>query len=897
MLHLRLRSEFQGRRLKGTAIELANGSETGATQIDAKEFLDITYPSADALTSIETVGSAQGRPLVLIGERGQGKSHLMAMLYHSFTDAEATRNWLSTWASRLGNTRLAELPLRSGMRVISESLHRQSYKFLWDLVFERHPYGPEVRGMWKGQGEKQTEVPSYDLLMELFTHTPTALILDEFQTWYDGLTNTKRRPWRNWTFNFVQLLSEIAKEHPERLVLVVSVRNGNTDAFQQIQRVGPILADFKGPTAKQDRQKLLIHRLFENRMQVSKAEIGPLIDPHVSEYLRLLGIPPSEHDQVRREFVQCWPFSPHLMQLLEDQVLVATQAQETRDLIRVLADLFKYQEDSPVVTAADFRLDNERSGIAALLDSVSNQHHSNLREKAQRNLSSVQNAVNSPDSVVPHLSEIVGALWLRSLSVGNLAGAEPATLQVDITRAKPIDDNAFEVELSTIVENSFNIHEDGPRLIFREEENPQAKLIASARNDKLFADGADIDQLAREVRYVIGGQEDVSTAFRVVVLPENWSSAPWDSLVEIDQPQNWDERLPLLVLPVSPDEVGPTLGPWLRDHLQGRRNAIRFLLPQAGSTSIYRDRDLLVLSRAVVLAERWKTQSREFRQLLAKYQRDLRDILTRRFDRFAVVDSWNYPEPVRCTFHVESHKALGARIPAAIDEHIRTNLFIPEDFDALVGVAADNNESIGKLLRELREPRPGGEPCIPWLGETSTKEHVIRLCARGKIAINVRGMEYLQVGADESEETAWMRMRGKLGTGKHLEETSVLRPQAVPHTKIVSEPSPDPPLTPPPGNDGDKQDNGDSPAAGTAAGHVVPGGIFGGDTALVPHASDATSALNLLGKVESWGINTGTQVHDMALSTSSLTGAQLDKLLRALPDGVTYALRLKKAKK
>ena len=897
MLQLRLRKEFRGRRLKGTAIELANSKKTGATQVRAKDFLEITYPSADALTSIEAVGSAQGRSLVLIGARGQGKSHLMAMLYHSFTDAEATRNWLSTWASRLGNTRLAELPLRGGMHVISESLHRQSYRSLWDLVFERHPYGPEVRGMWKGQGEKQTDVPGYDLLMELFTHTPTALILDEFQTWYDGLTNTKRRPWRNWAFNFVQLLSEIAKEHPERLVLVVSVRNGNTDAFQQIQRVGPILADFKGPTAKQDRQKLLLHRLFENRMQVSEAEIGPLIEPHVSEYLRLLGIPPSEHDQVRREFVQCWPFGPHLMQLLEDQVLVATQAQETRDLIRVLADLFKYQEGSPVVTAADFRLDNESSGIAALLDSVSNQHHANLREKAQRNLSAVQNAVKNPDSVVPHLSEIVGALWLRSLAVGNLAGAEPATLQVDITRGKPIDDNAFQVELSTIVENSFNIHEDGPRLIFREEENPQAKLIASARNDKLFDDGADISQLAREVRYVIGGQEDVSTAFRVVVLPENWSSAPWDSLAEIDQPQNWDERLPLLVPPVSPDGVGPTLGPWLRDHLQARRNAVRFLLPQAGSTSIYRDRDLLVLSRAVVLADRWKTQSREYRQLLAKYQRDLRDILTRRFDRFAIVDTWNYPEPVRCTFHVESHKALGAQIPAAIDQHIRTNLFIPEDFDALVGVAADNNESIGKLLRELQEPRPGGEPCIPWLGETSMKEHVIRLCARGKIAINVRGMEYLQVGADESEETAWMRMRGKLGTGKHLEETSVLRPQALSHTKIVSEPPPDPPLGYPQEHGGYAPENGESSGGGAAPPPVEPSSIFGGDTALVPHASDATSALNLLGKVESWGINTGTKVHDMALSAPSLTGAQFDKLLRGLPDGITYALRLKKEKK
>ena len=124
-------------------------------------------------------------------------------------------------------------------------------------------------------------------------------------------------------------------------MLVVSVRNGNTDAFQQIQRVGPILVDFKGPTARQDRQKLLLHRLFENRMQVADTQIAATIGVHVSEYLRLSQASPAEHDQIRREFVQCWPFAPHLMRLLEDQVLIATQAQETRDLIRILADLFK----------------------------------------------------------------------------------------------------------------------------------------------------------------------------------------------------------------------------------------------------------------------------------------------------------------------------------------------------------------------------------------------------------------------------------------------------------------------------------------------------------------------------------------------------------------------------
>ena len=87
-----------------------------------------------------------------------------------------------------------------------------------------------------------------------------------------------------------------------------------------------------------------------------------------------------------------------------------------------------------------------------------------------------------------------------------------------------------------------------------------------------------------------------------------------------------------------------------------------------------------------------------------------------------------------------------------------------------------------------------------------------------------------------------------------------------------------------------------------AAGELSPtpvgsGSIFGDDTELVPHVSGVTSALNLLGKVESWGINTGTQVQDMALKVSSLTGAQLNQLLRALPDGIAYELSLNKEEK
>jgi energy-coupling factor transporter ATP-binding protein EcfA2 len=908
MLNLQLRDEFKGRRLKGTAIELSNDANNGATQIPAQQFLAITYPTQDLLKGIEAIGPNQGRPVVVIGERGSGKSHLIAALYHTVHDPISTGAWLASWSATLGEPRLGAIALRREMIVIGESLHRQRYKFLWDLLFEQHPHGSYIKGKWEGMGDAKTDVPSDQLILELLRHTPTMLLLDEFQTWFDGLTNTKQYPWRQWAFNFIQILSEIAKEHPDLLVLVVSVRNGSTDAYQQIHRVNPVLIDFKAGGSPEriqlDRRRMLLHRLFENRLLIPPDQIERLIASHIAESFRLLDVPPAEHERRRREMVEAWPFAPHLLQLLEDQVLVATDAQDTRDLIKILASLFKaYGERTPILTAADFRINEDSSGIGELLDSVANQQHRTLREKAQRNLLAVSEAVPNVGQVAPHLQEIVGALWLRSIAVSRFAGAEPATLQVDITRDHPIDDNAFQVELATIIENSFNIHQDGMRLVFREEENPQARLMAHARNDRLFADGSDLKQLAKEVRYVIGGSDELARTFRVIALPRGWHTEPWSTLDESEQPERWDERLPILVLPEEPDRLHERLGRWLKDHLQKRRNTVRFLLPRTDSSNLYLDRDLLVLARASMKAQEWSAQSPEYRRLQTKYQGELRDLLKKRFDRFAILQRWNFINPMECVFQVESLRAQGAQIPEAIERAIAEDLFVPEDFADLVREAAGESASLGKLLRELQEPRPAGQDCIPWLGEPAMKERILRLCARGRIAINLRGTEYVQAEPGEQEETAWRRMKPKLSvTGRQLDEVFLMLPSAVPATGGSTPPAPNmvesaAVVYPSDGTSPDPVRETQALDGYTPATSDGIGSIFGGGPSIrtrVRHSNPPTSPLNLIGKIEGWGVGPATPVSDVTIRLSAATGAQLKELLKKLPDGLTFELSLEK---
>jgi hypothetical protein len=911
MLGLKLRSEFLGRRLQGTAIELSNEANTGATQVPAQSFLEITYPTLDLLKGIEAVGPGQGRPVVVIGERGLGKSHLMAALFHTVHDPVSTKAWLQTWSGTLGDPQIGSIPLRDSMLVIGESLHRQRYKFLWDMLFDRHPHGTYIKGKWEGMGSAKTDIPSDQLILELLRHTPTMLLLDEFQTWYDSLTNRKQSPEKSWAFNFIQILSEIAKEHPELLVLVVSVRNGTSDAYQQIHRVNPVQVDFRAGGSpdkiQHDRRRMLLHRLFENRLQIASTAIAGVLATHVAEYIRLMNVPVSEQERKQHDFVESWPFAPHLLQLLEDQVLVATDAQETRDLIRILANLFKSRgELTPILTSADFKLDDDGTGIGALLDSVANQQHRALRDKALRNLTSVVDAVPDHAAKAPHLQEIVGALWLRSIAVGSLAGAEPAILQADITKAKKIDDNAFQVELATIIENSFNIHQDGTRLVFKEEENPQAKVMASARNDRLFTDGSDLAQLAKEVRYVISGTEEVARNFRVIALPRTWLTDPWSGLDESEHPDQWDDRLPILVLPEEPDRLNERLGRWVKDHLQKRRNIVRFLLPRSGFTNAFYDRDLIILARAEMKAQEWGNLNVEYRKLHTKYQSELRDILRKRFDRFAVMHRWNFSDPSQCEFHIEALREQGSKIPEAIEQSLTNDLFVPEDFQDLVFDAANNNISVGKLLKELQEPRPSGQDCIPWLGETAMKERMVRLCARGKVAINLRGMEYLQAQAGEDEETAWKRLRPKLAfTGRQLDEVFLLPPSAVPSTGGSSPVPPAAAETPTGGLFGGGSTVPVTPSGGGIAyspagsdGTPVPapGGIFGEgqSNGYKPFASAATSPLNLIGKLEGWGIGPATPVKEVTIKVTAATGAQLKELLKKLPDGMTFELSLDK---
>ena len=148
------------------------------------------------------------------------------------------------------------------------------------------------------------------------------------------------------------------------------------------------------------------------------------------------------------------------------------------------------------------------------------------------------------------------------------------------------------------------------------------------------------------------------------------------------------------------------------------------------------------------------------------YSSHLRPKLREMFDTFAILEIWSFAHPEQCRFLVEKHGASGDKIPKAIHGKIEKELFIAEDFEAAA------SSSLAKFLAELQEPAISGKHCIPWLGEVAAKEKVLRLCAAAKLAINLRSLEMLQAQPGESEDAAWTRIKGKLGSGNEFEQTT-----------------------------------------------------------------------------------------------------------------------------
>ncbi len=915
MLDLKLRDEFRGAHMPGTAISL----RTCAVEKPPDYILSITYPTADILTALKAISSTRsGRPIILMGDRGRGKSHIMAVMHHAINSPDIVEKWLHGWGEKLNDGEMKNLRMVKGYVPISEPVQNNEYPLLWNLIFDRHPKGNYYRGMFEQMSQSY---PPRSLLEKMFEDQPTCLILDEFQTWITGLPETDPKTGlklRQWAFNFVQNLSEIAADRPNILIFVISVLNNQNDAFNQVHRMGHVMIDFRGHTAKQDRKRLLLHRLFENRENISDRDIQTIAKVYASERFRILHPNKSDAEKGpnRQEVFECWPFSPELIELLEDHILLSPAAQETRDMIRILAQVYRSRGDNtPIITPAHFYVDTDSDEVQTLIDSIAvHASQAKLREVAQRNLETVkETGVNVPDA-----RELISSIWMRSMSPGKNAGGTPAELHLDITRQKVIDDNAFQAEITLLVENSVNIHGgEGPVGAFRFElnENPRSKVRAFAKNDKLWQAGTatvtgqiaypgkDTSHIRKTLRDILEPKNQQPPS-RVIVLGPNWKDDPWSEVIEeADRPEKWTQSV-LLVIPEQIEsrnsDINGCLGSWLAKHVPTRRNTVRFLLLSNGVNGLYNDRDLTHQVRCSYLCgpEAWGKDT-TYRQLQQEFDRPLRVSLKKRFNQFAILQKWDFQNPENCVFHIEKISGQGEEIPGAVDLKIRSDLFDQTYFKTFVLQRAKDSDFVGSLMDDLTNPPPPntGE-AIPFIGETKTYECILDIVAQGDIVLNVGGTWIGRRPEDQSDEDARIYVKQKaFRTGPEMRQVQLGLPGAVGGTTIA-----------PKTQVGGKTPTTYSP--GNQTGGVITTGVSGGggDNGTVrgieeePTAPDSivqtrqsdepATGINLSGYFEKWGIDSTKIIDSARIDFTGLTAQQIKQILQRLPSTLKAKLEI-----
>ncbi|MDR0374944.1 MAG: hypothetical protein LBH85_04395 [Treponema sp.] len=907
MLGLKLRDEFLGSSMPGTAIELRTSDKKGAVQKDAGYILSITYPTTDVKIALKAISEPQlGRPLVLKGERGRGKSHIMALMHHAVASPDVVESWLAGWAGR-GKPELAGIKLLRGYLPISEAVHNYEYTFLWELLFARHPRGE----YYKGQFELGNQpVPSRTLLENMFADQKVCLILDEFQTWFNSLPKEKNGiPIQANAFNFIQLLSEIAKDHPEKLMLAVSVLDTNNNAYTQVRRQNPIDIDFLSPEARQERQKLLLHRLFENRENIAVSGIKSTGAVYAKERIRLRfsNVSPQEKTRLKTEVFSCWPFSPELIELLEEQILVSRAAQDNRDLIKILAQVFKSRGDQcPVITPADFFVDGENDEVQTLINSIAaTDNPDKLRKIAQKNLSTI--VTIAPD--VKNARYMISDIWMHSLFHNDSSGVDPSLLHLEITRDTPLSDNDFNVELSSLIENSTHIFGGDinvPQIKFSLEENPNSKVRSFAKNENLWAvnvssSGAqqvypmeDINYIRDTLHAVFSPETQTST--KIIVLGPSWRTDPWTEVKDHERPANWDRPI-LLVIPEniennSREPMHTILGNWLKDNLSRRRNTIRFLLTK---NSLFSDKGLVFLSRCAFLCSKkaWG-QERSYNSLHHEYQTKLVTNLKSRFDRFAILYKWDYQNPARCRFETLKISAPGPGkdILKSIETDLLQNLFDRSEFKKNVMRHAKNSLFIKDIIDSLVEPPPSSGTVIPYLKEEKIADIIFEIAADGDIAINAKGVWIARRPDDENAGSALNFIRSKAaGQINVMKSYQLSLPGAAGGAPVGSAVQPGAPSL----FSGSVADNGaaaNTPTMPPQGRPVQPVSPQLGTMSPPPpvqikiprtKSSAPRSSINLIGQFESWGLSSDKTINKATLEFDGLSVFQIKQILQRIP--------------
>ncbi|GAH00737.1 unnamed protein product, partial [marine sediment metagenome] len=248
---LEAREEVLKNEIDGVLKSYKVDSAEKRIESNPEQFFEITYPSNTIKNIIEAINlklkktTSKGN-YVLAGSYGSGKSHVLILIYHLFSNPELAQIWLNKWNLEL------DLPTKSQGIIIS--LGKKDYKYLWEPIFEKLDKVDLLK--------KVDKYPGTDLIEEAIGDGIVLVLLDEIETWYQSFNRDNREEKAQVERNrfFLQNLFEVATDKNRKLLIFLTYLDKGTDLDEIINREQPFKEDI-GQSI--DRHRITFHRLFK----------------------------------------------------------------------------------------------------------------------------------------------------------------------------------------------------------------------------------------------------------------------------------------------------------------------------------------------------------------------------------------------------------------------------------------------------------------------------------------------------------------------------------------------------------------------------------------------------------------------------------------------------------
>lgn len=453
-----IKGEFQGVLQAHKADEKKERLES-----DPRLFFEATYPSNAIKNVLDRINDklrkrdSQGA-MVLSGPYGSGKSHGLIALYHLFKHQDMAKEWTKYWNIETSIPKNADGVILSAQKIDAD--------FLWEPIFQK-----------AGKKEFLEEVsryPTTDTIEKLVGNRTLAIVLDEIESWYVSLEEDNPELLERNRF-FIQNLLQVANDPDKNLFVFISSLGKGTSLDEIIHRTGP---PFEDMSATGDRERIIMHRLFETeRSSVDEDSVRGVVKSYVDKYDSPIQLEDSRRYLER--MIESYPFHPQLLDLLDRIYETASERQNVRGEMRVLADMLaNFYDKTDLLVLSDI---NEKA-FRGINRELVNKFAQDVRKRI---------------SNIPQGDRLLRSALMFSLDKKSAFASESDVLLGTLKPSDGMTLTQLSMSLENLVGSAYYLHKEDGRFAIKTEENIMA-LIEREKRDVSNEEG--LQELANLVK-------------------------------------------------------------------------------------------------------------------------------------------------------------------------------------------------------------------------------------------------------------------------------------------------------------------------------------------------------------------------------------------------------------